>query len=312
MKKALLFALLLFICLPLLGEDADDLYETEAETVTEEESLTPYQRLLKYSDDMNSHYNMTNYLKEVIVIMHPILAEAALADLFVKEQPEAKDRSAFLKKWAGEYKTLLTNGYGFRLIFQLKHNFLDQQNTVTIPKNIADYFTLLSSSGVRVKACRCVSDQPLPKTISFECSEVNVDLYFNTRDEKGRPLINPKTKAIRLQSAEVNADFGSYNFSWWLPFKYPIKRPVEIQRICGSRPYMTFVAAHPEVFSKEIVYENASGSAGASASKIAAAKIAEAKAAQNKPARKPIVGEERSALIRRAVGFFLGFGFVAP
>lgn len=314
MKKptALLFAL--FLCLPLFGEDTNDLYETEYAGAAEEEvmTLTPYQKLLKYSDDMNSYYNMTNYLKEIIVIMHPILAEAAMADLFLKEQPGMKDRSSFRKKWAEQYKTLLNNGYGFRLTFQLKHNFLDQQSSVTIPKNIADYFTLLSSSGVRVKACRCVSDQPLPKTISFECSELNVDLYFNTRDDSGRPLINPKTKAIRLQSEEVNADFGSYNFSWWLPFKYPLKRPVEIQRICGTQPFRTFVAAHPEVYSKEIVYENASGSAGASASKVAAVKTSAASAAQTMPARKPVSAEERGSLIRRAAGFFLCYGLIAP
>ena len=311
MKTLSLLSLLLLLCLPLCGGDTNDLYETEADQ-KEEESLTPQQKLLKYCDDMNSYYNMTNYLKEVIVIMHPILAEAAMAELFLKEQPAMKDRSAFRKKWAEQYKALLNSGYGFRLTFQLKQNFLDQQNPVTIPKNIADYFTLLSSSGVRVKACRCVSDLSLPRTISFECPVLNVDLYFNTRDDSGKPLINPKTKAIRLQSDQVSADFGSYNFSWWLPFKYPIKRPVEMQRILGSKPFRTFVAAHPEVYSKEIVYENAGGAPGRQASKVAAVKNSETKASQNAPERKPVSPEERSSLIRRAAAFFLCYGLLAP
>lgn len=312
--RKILFLSLLLIPFFSIAEETNDLEETSYEIVEKEPQpkLSPREQIVKYRDDVCAYYNMTNYLKEVIVIMHPILAEAEMAKLFAEEDPKPKDRTAFLKKWAAQYKQILTNGFGFRLTFQLRNNFLDVQNEVKIPANIADYFTLLSSDGVRVKACKCVSDFKLPQTICFDRPEVNVDIFFNTRDDSGKPLIGKNTKAIRLQSSAVNSDFGSYNFSWWLPFKYPIKRPVEMQRILGSKPFRTFVAAHPEVYSKEIVYENAGGAPGRQASKVAAVKNSETKASQNAPERKPVSPEERSSLIRRAAAFFLCYGLLAP
>ena len=195
MKKFFLL-LLLFSPLVVTAEETNN-YE-EASVVIEEEPkpvLTPRQQIIKYRDDVCSYYNMTNNLKEVIVIMHPILAEAEMAELYVEEDPKPKDRADFLKKWAAKYKQILTNGFGFRLTFQLRNNFLDLQNEVKIPANIADYFTLLSSDGVRVKAYKCVSDFKLPQTICFERPEVNVDLFFNTRDDSGKPLIKNTTRA---------------------------------------------------------------------------------------------------------------------
>ena len=312
MKKFFLL-LLLFSPLVVAAEETND-YE-EARVVIEEEPkpvLTPRQQIIKYRDDVCSYYNMTNNLKEVIVIMHPILAEAEMAELFVSEDPAPKDRAAFLKKWGAKYKQILTNGFGFRLTFQLRNNFLDMQNEVKIPANIADHFTLLSSDGVRVKACKCVSDYKLPQTICFERPEVNVDLFFNTRDDSGKPLIKNTTKAIRLQSSAVNSDFGSYNFSWWLPFKYPIKRPVNMERIVGSKPFRTFVSVHPEVYYEDIAYVNQGRGEAEDKARKEAIELAQAKekamiAAKQKKELSP---EERRDLVKRTVAGALFYGLL--
>lgn len=313
MKKLLLLFLLL---LPLFSaaEDTNDYEDADVSFSTPEPqpTLTPRQQIIKYRDDVCSYYNMTNNLKEVIVIMHPILAEAEMAELYVEEDPKPKDRADFLKKWAARYKQILTNGFGFRLTFQLRNNFLDLQNEVKIPANIADYFTLLSSDGVRVKACRCVSDFKLPQTICFERPEVNVDLFFNTRDDSGKPLIKNTTKAIRLQSSAVNSDFGSYNFSWWLPFKYPIKRPVSMERLLGNKPFRTFVSVHPEVYYKDIAYVNQGRGAAEDKAKKEAIELAQAKekamiAAKQKKELSP---EERRDLVKRTVAGALFYGLL--
>ena len=313
MKKLLLLFLLL---LPLFSaaEDTNDYEDADVSFSTPEPqpTLTPRQQIIKYRDDVCSYYNMTNNLKEVIVIMHPILAEAEMAELYVEEDPKPKGRADFLKKWAARYKQILTNGFGFRLTFQLRNNFLDLQNEVKIPANIADYFTLLSSDGVRVKACRCVSDFKLPQTICFERPEVNVDLFFNTRDDSGKPLIKNTTKAIRLQSSAVNSDFGSYNFSWWLPFKYPIKRPVSMERLLGNKPFRTFVSVHPEVYYKDIAYVNQGRGAAEDKAKKEAIELAQAKekamiAAKQKKELSP---EERRDLVKRTVAGALFYGLL--
>lgn len=313
MKKLLLLFLLL---LPLFSaaEDTNDYEDADVSFSTPEPqpTLTPRQQIIKYRDDICSYYNMTNNLKEVIVIMHPILAEAEMAELYVEEDPKPKDRADFLKKWAAKYKQILTNGFGFRLTFQLRNNFLDLQNEVKIPANIADYFTLLSSDGVRVKAYKCVSDFKLPQTICFERPEVNVDLFFNTRDDSGKPLIKNTTKAIRLQSSAVNSDFGSYNFSWWLPFKYPIKRPVSMERLLGNKPFRTFVSVHPEVYYKDIAYVNQGRGEAEDKARKEAIELAQAKekamiAAKQKKELSP---EERRDLVKRTVAGALFYGLL--
>ena len=316
MIKKLAFLLPLFLfALFSAAEDTND-FEEESFAPLEKEpvvSLTPFQQILKYRDDVCSNYNMTNNLKEVIVIMHPILAEMEMAELFLKEDPKPKNRADFLKKWGARYKQILTNGFGFRLTFQLRHNFLDMQKTVTIPADIANYFTLLSSDGVRVKACRCVSDFKLPQTICFERPEVNVDLYFNTRDENGRPLIGKKTLAIRLQSSAVNADFGSYNFSWWLPFKYPIKRPANMRAICGDKPFRTFVSVHPEVYCENIAYQNEGRGAAEDLAKAKqrAAREAEIQARIAAKEKKEVPPEERRAFMERTIAAAFFYGLLA-
>ncbi|MBO7542771.1 hypothetical protein J6T93_02540 [bacterium] len=316
MRKTLAFLLMLLLIPPAIkAEETNDIEETAV--VIEEppkQVLTPRQQIIKYRDDVCSYYNMTNNLKEVIVIMHPILAEAEMAKLFAEELPSPKERTAFLKKWGARYKQILTNGFGFRLTFQLRNNFLDMQSEVKIPANIADYFTLLSSDGVRVKACRCVSDYKLPQTICFERPEVNVDLFFNTRDDSGKPLINNKTRAIRLQSSAVNSDFGSYNFSWWLPFKYPIKRPQSMEMICGTKPFRTFVSVHPEVYSKNIAYVNeARGAAEEKARQeaIAQATARERAYAAAKHEVREVPQEERSAFVKLTIAGALYYGLLA-
>ena len=313
--RKILFLSLLLIPFFSIAEETNDLEETSYEIVEKEPQpkLSPREQIVKYRDDVCAYYNMTNYLKEVIVIMHPILAEAEMAKLFAEEDPKPKDRTAFLKKWAAQYKQILTNGFGFRLTFQLRHNFLDVQNEVKIPANIADYFTLLSSDGVRVKAYKCVSDFKLPQTICFERPEVNIDLFFNTKDDSGRPLIKNGTKAIRLQSSAVNSDFGSYNFSWWLPFKYPIKRPRNMEAVVGSKPFRTFVSVHPEVYYKDIAYVNQGRGAAEEKARKEAIEQAQAKekamiAAKQKKELSP---EERSDYLKRTVAGALFYGLLA-
>ena len=310
MKKHFLTLLALLMLLPVLAEEPDHL---EAQDDEKEDSLylLPQEQFFQYYSDVMASFNATNYLKSVIVVIRPLLAEAELAELFLKEQPEMENRSAFLKKWTNEYRKLLTNGYGFRLTFQLKNNFIDQQEIVNVPKNIAEHFTLLSSSGVRTKAYKCVSDIKLPRDISFECPEINIDLYFNTCDESGKPLINAKTKAIRLQSSEVNSKFGSYNFSWWLPFKYTVKRPVSVQRIVGNKAFATFVANHPKVYYDNLTYLDKSGRKMTDR-KIAAVKKNPAPASQKNAARKVLTEQEKSDLTRKALSAFLFFGLLAP
>lgn len=313
MKKFLLL-ILLFLPLAAFPEETNDSEEVSFPAERDlQPILTPRQQIVKYRDDVCAYYNMTNNLKEVIVIMHPILAEAEMAELFVSEDPKPKDRAAFLKKWGARYKQILTNGFGFRLTFQLRNNFLDLQNEVKIPANIADHFTLLSSDGVRVKAYKCVSDFKLPQTICFERPEVNVDLFFNTRDDSGKPLIKNTTRAIRLQSSAVNSDFGSYNFSWWLPFKYPIKRPVNMESIVGSKPFRTFVSVHPEVYFKNVAYMNQGRGEAEDKAKKEAIEKAQAKEKAMIAARqkKELSPEERSNLLKRTVAGALFYGLLA-
>ena len=313
MKRLLLLALL-FLPFTAFAEETNDYEEVRFEEEPEPKPvLTPHQQIVKYRDDVCAYYNMTNNLKEVIVIMHPILAEAEMAELFVAEDPKPKDRTAFLKKWAAQYKQILTNGFGFRLTFQLRHNFLDVQNEVKIPANIADYFTLLSSDGVRVKAYKCVSDFKLPQTICFERPEVNIDLFFNTMDDSGKPLISAKTRAIRLQSSAVNSDFGSYNFSWWLPFKYPIKRPRNMEVVVGSKPFRTFVSVHPEVYYKDIAYMNQGRGAAEDKARKEAIEKAQAKEKAMIAARqkKELSPEERQTFTKRAIAGALFYGLLA-
>ena len=313
--RKILFLSLLLIPFFSIAEETNDLEETSYEIVEKEPrpKLSPREQIVKYRDDVCAYYNMTNYLKEVIVIMHPILAEAEMAKLFAEEDPKPKDRAAFLKKWGARYKQILTNGFGFRLTFQLRNNFLDLQNEVKIPANIADHFTLLSSDGVRVKAYKCVSDFKLPQTICFERPEVNVDLFFNTRDDSGKPLIKNTTRAIRLQSSAVNSDFGSYNFSWWLPFKYPIKRPVNMESIVGSKPFRTFVSVHPEVYFKNVAYMNQGRGEAEDKAKKEAIEKAQAKEKAMIAARqkKELSPEERSNLLKRTVAGALFYGLLA-
>ena len=313
--RKILFLSLLLVPFFSIAEETNDLEETSYEIVEKEPQpkLSPREQIVKYRDDVCAYYNMTNYLKEVIVIMHPILAEAEMAKLFAEEDPKPKDRTAFLKKWAAQYKQILTNGFGFRLTFQLRHNFLDVQNEVKIPANIADYFTLLSSDGVRVKAYKCVSDFKLPQTICFERPEVNIDLFFNTMDDSGKPLISAKTRAIRLQSSAVNSDFGSYNFSWWLPFKYPIKRPRNMEVVVGSKPFRTFVSVHPEVYYKDIAYMNQGRGAAEDKARKEAIEKAQAKEKAMIAARqkKELSPEERQTFTKRAIAGALFYGLLA-
>lgn len=313
MKKFLLL-FLLFLPFATFAEETNDIEEVRFEEEADlKPILTPKQQIVKYRDDVCAYYNMTNNLKEVIVIMHPILAEAEMAELFVAEEPKPKDRTAFLKKWGARYKQILTNGFGFRLTFQLRNNFLDLQNEVKIPANIADYFTLLSSDGVRVKAYKCVSDFKLPQTICFERPEVNIDLFFNTKDDSGKPLISSKTRAIRLQSSAVNSDFGSYNFSWWLPFKYPIKRPPNMESVVGSKPFRTFVSVHPEVYYKDIAYVNQGRGAAEEKARKEAIEQAQAKEKAMTAAKqkKELSPEERSDYLKRTVAGALFYGLLA-
>lgn len=301
-----LLALLLLPC-PALCEDTNEVEEAEEEIAAPAApALTPLEQVIKYRDDMSCAYNMTNYLKEVIVVMQPVLAEPALAEFLVQELPNRPKKAEFLKKWAGQYRTILTNGFGFRLIFQLRNNFLDLPKSVTVPKDIADHFSLINNQGVKVKAYRCVSDKRLPQTLCFGCHEVSVELYFNTHDESGRPLIAPNTKAIRLQSSAVNADFGSYNFSWWLPFKYPIRRPAPLQSICGSAVCRTFVPQHPKVFNGLVTENVAFDEQGR---RISESNVPEAETAAQGPKQKKEEGlprEERQSLLLRSItGLFL-------
>ena len=312
-RLAFIFSIVLFAFVS-AAEDTNDFEEESYEVYKEPEiTLTPFQQILKYRDDVCSYYNMTNNLKEVIVIMHPILAEMEMAELFLKDDPKPKDRQEFLKKWGARYKQILTNGFGFRLTFQLRNNFLDVQKDVTIPADIANYFTLLSSDGVRVRACRCVSDFKLPQTICFQRPEVNVDLYFNTRDESGRPLIGKKTRAIRLQSSAVNADFGSYNFSWWLPFQYPVKRPANMRAICGDKPFRTFVSVHPEVYCEKVAYSNEGRGAAEDLAKAKekAAREAEVQARIAAKTKKEVPPEERRAFMEKTIAAAFFYGLLA-
>lgn len=308
-RRLLTFALLLLLApLPLLAEEEDvqdDLGTSAGRAPTLQEQL------MDYRDSVACVFNQTNYLKSVIVVIRPLLAEAELAEFLFKEQPANDKRFEFMKKWQGEYRKFMNNGYGFRLTFQLRNNFIDQHEAVNIPRNIADHFTLLSSSGVKTKPCKCVSDLKLPRDISFDCPELNVDIYFNTRDESGKPLINKRTKAIRLQSSAVNAKFGSYNFSWWLPFKNTVKRPVAVQRILGSKTFDTFIAAHPEVYSEKIAYEDAQGRSIPAKQNVAAKKSDPVKKPANAD-RKVLTDQEKSELSRKALGAFLFFGLLAP
>ena len=312
-RLAFIFSIVLFAFVS-AAEDTNDFEEESYEVYKEPEiTLTPFQQILKYRDDVCSYYNMTNNLKEVIVIMHPILAEMEMAELFLKDDPKPKDRQEFLKKWGARYKQILTNGFGFRLTFQLRNNFLDVQKDVTIPADIANYFTLLSSDGVRVRACRCVSDFKLPQTICFQRPEVNVDLYFNTRGESGRHLIGKKTRAIRLQSSAVNADFGSYNFSWWLPFQYPVKRPANMRAICGDKPFRTFVSVHPEVYCEKVAYSNEGRGAAEDLAKAKekAAREAEVQARIAAKTKKEVPPEERRAFMEKTIAAAFFYGLLA-
>ena len=298
-----------FFCfIVVLSAKVQAVYDYKSELIRETpyDKLDPADQVHKYDLDMNSCFNMTNNLKEVIVVIQPIIAEAEIAKLFHENYPLKQTQKAFLKTCLGKCRTILTNGYGFRLTFEIKNKFLDVETSVNVPKNIADYFTLMSSDGVKVKAYRCVSDKRLPQTLSFSCQRITVELYFNTHDEKGRPLIKKNTRAIRLQSAEVGANFGSYNFSWWLPFKYKIQRPSPLVKVLGGNHFRTFIADHPKVYNG-LVTENvteeeipafANGPAQAQTAKIITK-------TQETPVKKNLNEEEkRATLFQTIIGVF--------
>ena len=119
-------------------------------------------------------------------------------------------------------------------------------------------------------------------------------------------------KAIRLQSSAVNSDFGSYNFSWWLPFKYPIKRPMNMQRLIGNKPFRTFVSVHPEVYCKDIAYVNQGRGAAEDRAKKEALEMVQAREKAMIAARqkKELSPEERRDFVKRSIAGAIFYGLL--
>jgi hypothetical protein len=81
--------------------------------------------------------------------------------------------------------------------------------------------------------------------------EVTLLCYFNTKTEKGNPLIRKGVTSLTLKINKLADEIPDTSFKWSFPLNYyNVKRPQAIKSYFGLRQIRTFRVYKPLVYHK--------------------------------------------------------------
>jgi len=205
--------------------------------------------LYDYSEALKTEFTSSEKSKLVSVTARPRLIEKDFADFLVGAFEKKQTKKDIIKEWRPIQKKQLAEGYVFEVELELKNKNLDSGIEVSLVGDMASKFTLENNLGEHVIMYKSTGKST--SSLNFMTPKVKLLCFFNTKTEKGNPLLKKGVTSLELKIKKLAENIPEFQLKWAVPLNYyAVKRPLNMKSMFGRKPVRTLRAYKTQVYHK--------------------------------------------------------------